>query len=176
MNRRYAMLGVVAVLSIALLAAGCGGSGTAAGGGGLYGSGAPSTPSANAGTTTAKAAAVGVGAPKLGRVVVNSAGHTLYLFEKDSNGQSACDGACATYWPPLISTGAPVALKGLNQALVGTTKRSDGSEQVTYAGHPLYLYVLDHKAGDTTGEGSNDFGAGWDALTPAGAKIEADEG
>jgi predicted lipoprotein with Yx(FWY)xxD motif len=173
MNRRYAMLGVAAVLSLALLAAGCGGG--SAGGGGLYGSQTqPSTASAAA--TPSGAAKVGVGATKLGRVVVNSAGHTLYLFEKDSNGQSACDGACATYWPPLISTGAPVALTGVNQALVGTTKRADGSEQVTYAGHPLYLYVLDRKPGDTTGEGSTDFGAGWDALTPAGAKIEADEG
>jgi predicted lipoprotein with Yx(FWY)xxD motif len=167
------MLGVAAVLSLALLAAGCGGGN--AGGGGLYGSQTqPSTASAAA--TPVGAAKVGVGATKLGRVVVNSAGHTLYLFEKDSNGQSACDGACATYWPPLISTGAPVALTGVNQALVGTTKRADGSEQVTYAGHPLYLYVLDRKPGDTTGEGSTDFGAGWDALTPAGAKIEADEG
>jgi predicted lipoprotein with Yx(FWY)xxD motif len=167
------MLGVAAVLSLALLAAGCGGG--SAGGGGLYGSQTqPQTASAAA--TPAGAAKVGVGGTKLGRVVVNSAGHTLYLFEKDSNGQSACDGACATYWPPLISTGAPVALTGVNQALVGTTRRADGSEQVTYAGHPLYLYVLDHKPGDTTGEGSTDFGAGWDALTPAGAKIEADEG
>ena len=173
MNRRYAMLGVVAVLAVALLAAGCGGG--SAGGGGLYGSQSqPST--ASAGATPAGAAKVGVGATKLGRVVVNSAGHTLYLFEKDSNGQSACDGACATYWPPLISTGAPVALTGVNQALVGATKRADGTEQVTYAGHPLYLYVLDRKPGDTTGEGSTDFGAGWDALTPAGAKMESDEG
>jgi predicted lipoprotein with Yx(FWY)xxD motif len=169
------MLGVVAVLALALLAAACGGSSTAAGGG-MYGSQTPAPSTANAGTATAKAAAVGVGTTKLGRVVVNSGGRTLYLFEKDSNGTSACDGACATYWPPLISTGAPVALTGVNQALIGTTKRSDGTEQVTYAGHPLYTYVLDHKAGDTTGEGSNDFGAGWDALTPAGAKIEADEG
>ena len=172
MNRRYAMLGVAAVLALALLAAGCGGAN--AGAGGMYGP--PTHSTANTGAAPASAAAVGVGSTKLGSVVVNSAGHTLYLFEKDRNGQSACDGACATYWPPLISTGAPVALKGANQALVGTTKRSDGTEQVTYAGHPLYLYVLDRKPGDTTGEGSNDFGAGWDALTPAGAKIEADEG
>jgi len=175
MTRRYAMLGVVAVLALALLAAACGGTSSAAGGGGMYGAKAPSPSPAN-GTSPAKAAAVGVGTTKLGPVVVNSAGRTLYLFEKDSNGQSACDGACATYWPPLISTGAPVALKGVDRSLIGTTRRSDGSEQVTYAGHPLYLYVLDHKPGDTTGEGSQDFGAGWDALTPAGAKIEADQG
>jgi predicted lipoprotein with Yx(FWY)xxD motif len=172
MNHRYAMLGVVAVLALALLAAACGG--TAAAGGGMYGSPAPST--AGAATPTSKAASVGVGTTKLGHVVVDSAGRTLYLFEKDRNGRSACEGACATYWPPLVSTGAPVALTGVNQALIGTSKRADGSEQVTYAGHPLYLYVLDHKAGDTAGEGSNDFGAGWDALTPSGAKIEADQG
>ena len=76
----------------------------------------------------------------------------------------------------MISTGAPIALHGVNHSLVGTTKRADGSEQVTYAGHPLYLYVGDQKPGDATGEGLTDFGAGWDALTPAGAKIEAEQG
>ena len=174
MNRTYAMLGVVAVLAVALLAAGCGGASSSAGG--AYGSAAPSTSTANAGATTTDAAKVGVGTTGLGHVVVNSAGLTLYLFEKDGNGQSACNGTCAGYWPPLLSKGSPVALPGVNQSLIGTTKRSDGSEQVTYAGHPLYLYVLDRKPGDTTGEGLTDFGAGWDALTPAGAKIEADEG
>jgi len=168
MNRRYAMLGVVAVLVVALLAAGCAGGSSA---GGMYGSQTRATSTAKAGAAT-----VGVGSTKLGNVVVNSAGRTLYLFEKDQNGQSACNGACAAYWPPLISTGAPAALTGVNQALIGTTKRSDGSEQVTYAGHPLYLYAGDQKAGDATGEGLTDFGAGWDALTPAGAKIEADAG
>jgi predicted lipoprotein with Yx(FWY)xxD motif len=174
MNRRYAMLGVVAVLALALLAAACGGGSS---GGGLYGSQTPSSSNANPATTPAGAATVGVASTRLGRVVVNSAGRTLYLFEKDRSGQSACDGACATYWPPLISTGgSPLVGAGVDQALVGTTKRADGSEQVTYAGHPLYLYVLDKKPGDTTGEGLTDFGAGWDALTPAGAKIEADAG
>ena len=110
----------------------------------------------------------------LGKVIVNGRGLTLYLFEKDKRGKSACSGACATYWPPLITHGKPMAAGGAKQSLLGTIKRSNGAHQVTYAGHPLYTYVLDKKRGQTTGEGSTLFGAGWDALTPAGKKIESD--
>jgi len=105
--------------------------------------------------------------------VVNGSGRTLYIFEKDSKGMSACDGACASYWPPLVSNGKPVALSGVDQSLVGTTKRADGTEQVTYNGWPVYMFIGDKQPGQTSGEGLTDFGASWDALTPAGAKIEA---
>jgi predicted lipoprotein with Yx(FWY)xxD motif len=108
----------------------------------------------------------------LGRIIVNGRGHTLYLFEKDKRGRSMCSGACASYWPPLLTHGKPVAVAGARQALLGTIKRANGSRQVTYAGHPLYTYVLDRKPGQTVGEGSVLFGAGWDALSPAGKKIE----
>ena len=108
----------------------------------------------------------------LGKVIANGRGHTLYLFEKDKHGTSACSGACASYWPPLLTHGKPVAVGGAKRSLLGTIKRADGSRQVTYAGHPVYTYVLDTKRGQTRGEGSTLFGAGWDALTPAGKKIE----
>ena len=162
MTRRFPMLAASASVVLVLLAAACGGTGSGAG---LYG-GATSTPAA---VKVAPAAGQGRGRQSaLGSVVVNSAGHTLYLFGKDMNGRSACDGQCAAYWPPLLSHGKPVVLPGLKAALVGTTTRADGSRQVTYAGHPLYLYVQDTKPGQTTGEGLQDFGAAWDALTPLG--------
>ena len=121
-----------------------------------------------------RAATVSTAKTHLGKVIVNGRGLTLYLFEKDKRGKSMCSGACATYWPPLITHGKPVAAGGARQSLLGTIKRSNGARQVTYAGHPLYTYVQDTKRGQTSGEGSTLFGAGWDALTPAGKKIESD--
>ena len=110
----------------------------------------------------------------LGRIVADGKGRTLYLFEKDHNHRSACYGPCATYWPPLLTHGKPLARGGANQSLLGTTRRANGGQQITYAGHPVYRFVNDTKPGQTTGEGSQAFGAGWDALTPTGKKIEAD--
>jgi predicted lipoprotein with Yx(FWY)xxD motif len=120
-----------------------------------------------------RAAKVSTAKTNLGKVIVNGQGRTLYLFEKDKHGKSACSGACAMYWPPLITHGKPMAAGGAKQALLGTIKRSNGSRQVTYAGHPVYTFLLDTKRGQTKGEGSTFFGAGWDALSPAGKKIES---
>ena len=110
----------------------------------------------------------------LGQIIVDARGHTLYLFEKDKRSRSACSGFCATVWPPLITRGKPVARGGAKQSLLGVIRRANGSKQVTYAGHPLYRFAEDMKRGQTRGEGSHEFGAGWDALTPAGKKIERD--
>jgi predicted lipoprotein with Yx(FWY)xxD motif len=110
----------------------------------------------------------------LGKVVANSKGHTLYMFRKDKGTKSACYGACAATWPPLLTSGKPVAGAGLKASLLGTAKRTDGKLQVTYKGHPLYTYVVDTKPGQTTGEGSKSFGAGWYALTPTGIVIDRD--
>jgi predicted lipoprotein with Yx(FWY)xxD motif len=164
--RRF--VAAVAPLALVLVAAACGGSGTG------------STPSAalngSAAPTSAATGAARISAANstLGRIVVDGSARTLYLFEKDTNGHSACYGPCATYWPPLLSKGQPVAGPGATQSLLGTIQRADGSNQVTYAGHPLYTYINDTKPGQTTGEGSQLFGAGWDALSPLGQKIEAD--
>ena len=144
---------------VALVVAGCGGS--------TYGS-APSGPTAEADA----AAKVGAAASPLGRIVVDSSGLTLYRFAKDTDGRSACSGQCATYWPPLLTNGEPAARAGVARMLLGTTRRADGSEQVTYAGHPLYRYVGDSKPGQTNGEGSEEFGAEWDAVSPAGTTVE----
>lgn len=119
-----------------------------------------------------KGALVTLGKTGLGKVLVDARGRTLYLFEKDRRGRSACYGACATYWPPVYSPAKPRAGKGVRASLLGVTKRSDGKRQVTYAGHPLYRYVGDTKAGQTTGEGLTDFGAAWDVVAASGQAVE----
>jgi predicted lipoprotein with Yx(FWY)xxD motif len=111
---------------------------------------------------------------KLGTVVANAKGMTLYLFRADKGRTSVCYGQCAVYWPPLLTTAAPKATAGVKRGLLGTTRRRDGKLQVTYRGHPLYLFVKDRKAGDTTGEGVDGFGAKWYALAPSGATIDRD--
>ncbi len=120
------------------------------------------------------AATLKVEKTKIGKVVADSRGHTLYMFRADHGGKSACYGACATYWPPLTTAGKPKAGAGIEAALLGTIKRKDGKLQVTYKKRPLYLYVGDSKPGQTTGEGSNGFGAKWYAVTPKGAVIDND--
>jgi predicted lipoprotein with Yx(FWY)xxD motif len=162
------MLVAAAPLAIALIAAGCGSSAYSSGANGS----AAKTSSSNRISGPAK---VGVGRSALGRIIVDSKGRTLYLFEKDKKRRSACYGQCATYWPPLLTRGKPVARAGAKQMLLGTTRRTNGSRQVTYAGHPLYRFVQDRKPGQTNGEGSQAFGGGWDALSPAGKKIESDD-
>ena len=128
------------------------------------------------GTSTAKAAGgssatVSVANTGLGKILVDSQGRTLYLWEKDSGTKSACSGGCAAAWPPLRASGKPTAGGGAKASLLGTTPRSDGKPQVTYDGHPLYRYQGDSKPGDTTGQGSTGFGAPWYVLTPTGKDI-----
>jgi predicted lipoprotein with Yx(FWY)xxD motif len=120
----------------------------------------------------AKGAALSTTKTSLGRIIVTSQGRTIYLFEKDRNGKSACSGQCAIFWPPLITSGTPRVTGGASASLIGTTRRADGRLQVTYNHHPLYTFVKDKKAAQTSGEGVNAFGASWDAMSPAGAKVE----
>jgi predicted lipoprotein with Yx(FWY)xxD motif len=107
----------------------------------------------------------------LGKILVDSKGRTVYLFQKDTGPMSTCSGACASDWPPVTTTGKPTAGTGLTASVLGTTKRSDGKTQVTYKGHPLYLYIGDQSAGDTNGQKVNAFGALWYVLTPAGSAV-----
>jgi predicted lipoprotein with Yx(FWY)xxD motif len=95
---------------------------------------------------------------------------TVYLFEGDKGKTSSCTAACATVWPPV--TGKPNAAGGAMSSELGTIKRPDGSTQVTYKGHPLYLYAKDGDAGDAYGEGIKSFGAEWYALAPSGKKVD----
>jgi predicted lipoprotein with Yx(FWY)xxD motif len=135
---------------------------------------------AAAATVTALAAAGGssgtvvkVGSSNLGRVLVDAHGKTLYLWAHDKGAKSTCNGDCAEYWPPLLTRGKPLAAGGAKAALLGTSRRSDGRIQVTYAGHPLYYFVQDRKPGQTTGEGLTGFGGRWDPVSAAGAAVHA---
>ncbi len=167
MTRKRWFAGIAAIAALALTAAACGGSGTTppstSGGGG-------------AGTTASTSGTVALAKTGIGDVLVDEKGMTVYLFEKDSNGKSACSGACAELWPPLTIAGSPTAGSGIDSAKLGTTTRPDGTTQVTYNGHPLYLFSADRKPGDTNGEGLDDFGAEWYAVSAKGDSVEADSG
>lgn len=129
--------------------------------------------------TTAKAGAQGavgaaeveVATTKLGQVLVDAEGRTLYLYKKDTQGKaSTCDGSCAVTWPPVEVKDTPAAGTGIDAAKLTTIKRADGTEQVAYDGWPLYRYDGDKNAGDTTGQGVNSV---WYAVSPAGTPIAA---
>jgi predicted lipoprotein with Yx(FWY)xxD motif len=148
---------VIPLTALAIAACGGGGAATAA------------TPKTSSDTS----ATVGVAKSSLGSILVNSTGRTLYLFKADSGTSSACSGACAIAWPPLLAKGAPTAGTGLTAAKLGTITRSGGKQQVTYNGHPLYLYVGDKKPGDVAGQGVTAFGAAWFVLSSSGDQISA---
>ena len=173
-------LSVAAV--VALIAAGCGSSddssststsassdttGTTSSGYGSGGGGTASSASAPSGPATVAVA----NNPKLGQIVVDGKGMTLYLFEKDDESdESYCNGKCADVWPPLTTSGSPqVKVPG---GKVTTFKREDGTTQVAFDGHPLYYYVKDTKPGDATGNELDLFGAEWYALQPNGKNAE----
>ena len=168
MKRLIALAVVPAV--VALVIAGCGGGGSGGNSGSAYG-GTPSKPTA---TNSGGGAAVALRTTQLGPTLVDAQGRTLYLFEKDTGTASTCDGACASIWPPLTTSGKPKALAGVTAAKLGTTKRNDGKLEVTYAGHPLYYYVSDTQPGQLSGEGLDQFGAKWDAVAPSGKGIDKD--
>jgi predicted lipoprotein with Yx(FWY)xxD motif len=143
-------------------------------GGGSSGQSAAATTTASPAPKTAAAATIAVRKTDLGRILVDSQGRTLYLFEKDKGTASTCNGSCASAWPPLTTSGAPKAGTGVKASALGTTKRADGTAEVTYNGHPLYYYVGDSGPGMTNGQGLDQFGAEWYVLAPSGNKIDKD--
>jgi len=148
-----------------LVAAGCGSS--------------SSSPSSNTATkassSAAKGIAVDLGTTKAGKVLVGPNGRSVYLFEKDTSAKSECSGPCAKAWPPLTTTGNPSAGTGVTAGMLGTTKRADGTLQVTYNGHPLYYFQGDKKAGTIAGQGLAAFGAEWYTVGASGTKVEKGE-
>ncbi|WP_037906473.1 COG4315 family predicted lipoprotein [Actinacidiphila yeochonensis] len=120
---------------------------------------------------TSTPATVSTKSVKLGKILVDGKGMSLYLFQADKNGKPTCNGSCAKAWPPLTVTGKPTAAGGAQSKLLSTAKRSDGSTQVTYKGHPLYRFAGDTKAGQTNGQGLNNFGAKWYVLGTNGKQI-----
>lgn len=194
MNRKthaFALLALVAV--VGLVIAGCGSSGgsstsesssgsssssnenasSESSGGGPYGGGNEAeTKSAGAESATGAESGAGVvslgSVKKLGMVLVDSEGMTLYDFHKDKGGKSACYGPCAEGWPPMLTEGEPTVGNGAMASKLGTTERKDGTMQVTYAGHPLYTFVEDKKPGEGNGNDVSAFGAQWYALKGSG--------
>ena len=166
--------GAVGAAGISLLAAAC--------------SSTPSTTASPAASTpvthtASPAATVQAGAATVslhtisgipGKALVDGKGRTLYLFEADKNGTSTCSGACAKSWPPDTVTGTPDAGSGVSQTLLGTIKRSNGTLQVTYNGHPLYYFIGDKSSGAAKGQGLKAFGAGWYVVSASGNKIDTD--
>ncbi len=167
---------IALALIAALAIAGCGSSNdSGSGSGGAYGgSGGETTKAASSESGGGGEAAIVSAStvPKLGKVIVDSKGFTLYDFHKDKGGVSSCYGACAGVWPPLLTEGKPQVGEGAMAAQLGTTKRKDGTVQVTYAGLPLYTYTADQKPGDANGNDFSSFGAEWYALQPSGKEAE----
>ncbi len=158
--------------ALALAAAGCGSSSsTSSTSTGQSTAASVTNPaSSSSGSATIVSAA---STPKFGTVLVSSKGLALYDFKKDSGTKSACYGACAKVWPPLTTSGPPKAAGGAESSKLGTIKRTDGSTQVTYAGHPLYTYTADMEPGEVNGDGINSFGGIWHALDPSGSEAKA---
>lgn len=125
----------------------------------------PTTPVAGGG------ASVTTRSGPAGTFLTDGSGRSVYLFAKDGGGTSACTGECAEYWPPLVVTGSPTVGGAAKSNLLGTITRPDGKMQATYAGHPLYTYEDDKAAGDTKGQGSDNFGAEWWLIDPSGKAI-----
>ena len=159
----FVLAGIVALV-VALSSGGSKNQSANAHAGGAYGG--------KSSTAAPAGAAIDVRATALGRTLVDTKGRTLYLFEADKGTKSACDGACASIWPPLVTKGKPTAGAGLTASKLGTTKRADGTTALTYNGHPLYTYAGDTAAGQTSGQGLDDYGAEWYALSARGDKID----
>jgi predicted lipoprotein with Yx(FWY)xxD motif len=157
------LLAVLAVAAATAVLAACGSSGSSSAGG--SGSTNTSSPVATTAGSSLKTATIGGAA-----VLTNAQGFAVYSFAPDTMTKSDCTGACAAAWPPV--KGPATAGAGLTGKL-GTIKRSDGSTQATYNGHPLYTFVMDTSPGTDTGNGVNAFGGLWHALTASGSAVPA---
>lgn len=190
MNRNTHALALLALVAVAGLAiAGCGSSGGSSTSESSSGSSSSSNENASsessnrygaeseskeASSAAAAGAESGAGVvslgsvKKLGMVLVDSEGMTLYDFHKDKGTTSSCYGPCAEGWPPMLTEGEPSVGNGAMSSKLGTTERKDGTMQVTYAGHPLYTFVEDKKPGEANGNDVSAFGAQWYALKGSG--------
>lgn len=134
----------------ALVLAGCASSGSGSGSGNTNTAPPSSGGSVTAGSGGGTSVALAVGTTDKGKVLTDG-GRTLYTFDPDTASTSACTGACASMWPPVVGTATPGA--GLTASDFGTIMRSDGTQQVTFMGHPVYEFSGDKAAGDTNGDG-----------------------
>lgn len=174
-SRRTAKLrrGGVAALAISAMTiiAGCGSASSSSSSTTAASAAASATSSATAAAPAAGGQQIGTAKGADGTYLTGTSGRALYLWVADTSGKSACSGACAQAWPPVETKGKPTAGAGVNASDLGTISRSDGSQQVTYKGHPLYYFIADKSAGAVKGQGSNSFGAKWWLVAPSGTAI-----
>jgi predicted lipoprotein with Yx(FWY)xxD motif len=176
-TRNIFALGALALVAV-LAIAGCGssGDGSSSGGGAYGGNAGGSTETAAAksppGAESGAAVLTVASAPEVGPILVDAKGFAVYDFHKDKGTTSSCYGGCAGVWPPVLTEGDPTAGEGASAGKLGTTKRKDGTVQVTYAGHPLYTYAADKKPGEASGNDVDSFGAQWYALKGSGEEAE----
>jgi predicted lipoprotein with Yx(FWY)xxD motif len=163
LSRKLLLAGVAPLAAATLLMTACSSSHTAA-------SADRSSVGAPAGGSGSSVALKTQSGP-LGTFLTDGSGRAVYLFGSDGGSKSSCFGACATAWPPLTVQGSVSTSGGASASEVGTIARSDGTEQVTYAGHPLYYFAGDEDPGETDGQGSTDFGAPWWLVAPSGQKV-----
>ncbi len=123
---------------------------------------------------TSRAAKVGLRRTSLGPILVSSSGHTLYEFTRDRPHANSCVkiSGCSEIWPALTSSGRPIPGPGVRASLLSTIKLPNGSRQVTYVGHALYLYSADSGPGETSYVGENAFGGRWYAINSAGHTVK----
>ena len=159
-RRLRMLLALPAAAAAAAVVAACSSSGTPSG----------TSPATGAGSSAHAAAAVGLKTANVGGVTLltNAKGFTLYSFAPDTSTVSKCNGACAQNWPP-VKPGTASGVKGA----FGTIKRSDGSAQLTFHGHPLYTFVGDKSPGQASGNGINAFGGLWHEATASGTAAPA---
>jgi predicted lipoprotein with Yx(FWY)xxD motif len=157
----------VAVVATSLVVAACGSSASS----NTSASQTPANPAPASSSGGSSGLTISTASGSDGTYLTGASGRALYLWVADTGSKSVCSGACAKVWPPLTSKGMPNAGTGVTQSDIGLSKRSDGTEQVTYKGHPLYYFVTDKSSGQVTGQGSDSFGAKWWLVAPSGASI-----
>jgi predicted lipoprotein with Yx(FWY)xxD motif len=177
------MIRLIAIASAAgaLLLASCGGDDDDDGSGGSVGA-ATSTPAATetgsaapvaeetGSAATAKGTTIQVSNSDYGQILFGGEDQAIYLFDRESGSKSECYGECAAAWPPVLTKGEPQAGSGTDAGLLGTTKRNDGTTQVTYSGHPLYYYAHEGP-GQVLCHNVSEFGGLWLVVEPSGEAV-----
>jgi predicted lipoprotein with Yx(FWY)xxD motif len=165
-DMKRTLIATSGLAGLALVAAACGGTG------GGYGAGSAPPSTGPTSRPSATATTLELGPSKLGPIVVDSEGRSLYLFGADTGGAPTCTTAgCAAEWPPFIANRSPQAGAGVAANQLGTTTRPDGRPQVVYNGHPLYYFVGDSQRGSTAGQGLNDHGGRWSVVHTDGTPM-----
>ena len=164
---------IAALLTLVFAVAACGDDGSSSAATTPTAAQEEGTTSQGATTSRRRGKAIKVMSSRYGRMLFDGRGRAIYLFTKERGSRSRCYGQCAVAWPPVFTSGRPRARGGVDQGLLGTTRRRDGRRQVTYNGHPLYYYISDVRAGQVTCQNVVEFGGTWLVVDPSGDAITA---